>query len=554
MDTKIKRKFILFLVDFIAWKILKFVYRSIKFQIVNLEVVTKNPRYILSFFHRHLLIPLWVLKNRKIKVIISEHFDGEIIARIVLKSGNLTVRGSSTRGYIKVIKEILKIINEYNIAITPDGPSGPIYHIYDGLIYLAQKSGLPIIGVAGNFEDKIIINNWDNFIIPIPYTNSYVELSEPIYYNNNLSFEENKKNISKILLELAEKTSLYFPIKRKIEIWQTLRKKYYQLFLFFSILYLSFIKIKNILYDLKILKKIKFKNLKIILVGNISVGGTGKSQYVEHYIKENLQNQQVIILSSGYKSKYKDFEIVKFDDVKKYGDEPLMLKKNLPDVIVIVAKNRLRMLKILNENFKNYYVILDDAFHYQRINADKNILIIDISKDIIKEKILPVGILREPLKSIKRADKIVLNKINYVSEEKINNIITKLYKINNRAEYERIIYKIDKIYNSKNEEKKIEDLQNKKICLFCGIGNPEFFYEFVKEECKININKKLFFDDHTNYNIDEIAHLKLAAKENELMITTEKDFIKIKTNKFAEEFMEKIIIIKAKMKTERIER
>lgn len=543
-----KKKIVIILVKMFGGIIIRFLFSTIKFEIHNQNSVEKQDKFILSFFHRYLLIPLWILKNKNIYVLISEHFDGEIISQLVKKFGNFTIRGSSTRGFVKVIKNFKKILEKNSVAITPDGPNGPAYSVHNGIIYLAEKTKLPIICIAGNFKHKIVFNSWDNFILPLPWTKGYVEFSEPIFYDETKNFEENKKEISETFVKFSDKISRKYNIFQTEKIWEYLKIRYRFILSIFSFFYSLIIKFKNFLYDSNIFKTAEFSNIKIISFGNITLGGTGKTQLLEHYIKTFFNNENVIILSSGYKSKYEKFLVVEESCSSKLcGDEPLMLKKNLPFVKVIVSKNRLHTLKILNNQNKKYTVFIDDGFHYRNINyknnKNKNILIIDVNKNIFKEKMFPAGCLREPISSIKRANCIILNKLNFAAELELNNLIIRLKSINEEAEYLKSYYKIEKIYNIKNNELELKEFNNFKISAFCGIGNPEFFFNILKDE-KIILQDTMAFNDHTYYNLDEMAYLKFLYENNDWLLTTEKDSVKLAASEFLHS---KLYVVKIKI-------
>lgn len=534
MIKRFFRKILLLLSGFVGWNIINLLFKTIKFDIRNQKIIDSTPHFILAFFHRHILIPLWILRNRNISVLISEHFDGEIIARIAEKSGNPPARGSSTRGFIKGLRSLIAISKKGNIGVTPDGPKGPVYSVQDGLIFLAKKTGCPIIGTAGNFKNKFIFRSWDNFIVPLPFTEGHVEFSKSLYYDSKLSFEENKKIIRQELINLADRTSTKFKIFSFESFWKKLLLKHKTVFKPLSFLYLLIIKIKNLLFDLNIFQSSSYPNLEIISFGNITVGGTGKTQLIEHYARTYLKGKNLIILSSGYKSKFKDILVVNKNMLPaKCGDEPLMLKRNIPQAMVIVSRNRIKTLNLLNKKFKDYTVLLDDAFHYRNIdyhnNNNQNITLIDVTENIFDEEVFPAGKLREPVNSLNRATTIILNKANFIKEEELNILINKLKKINPDAKYVKSFYKIEKIYNITEIKNCLRDFENLKLGAFCGIGNPDFFFKLLNEN-KIRLNQTLTFNDHTFYNVDELAHLKFLMKENDYLLTTEKDAVKL--NKF----------------------
>jgi lysophospholipid acyltransferase (LPLAT)-like uncharacterized protein len=141
-----------------------------------------------------------LLKDAKMSLMISDHFDGEMIAKSVSYFGFDTIRGSSTRGGIKALKESFKKINSgFSIAITPDGPRGPRHSIADGVVDIAQKKDLKIIAFNYTASSKWQLNSWDKFIIPKPFSTIDLYASEP-FSIKGLNKEEAKEMIKERLM------------------------------------------------------------------------------------------------------------------------------------------------------------------------------------------------------------------------------------------------------------------------------------------------------------------------------------------------------------------
>ena len=140
-----------------------------------------------------------IMKDVKMSLMISDHFDGEMIAKSVSYFGFDTIRGSSTRGGIKALKESFKKIDlGHSIAITPDGPKGPRHSIADGIISIAQKKELQIVAFSYIASSKWIMNSWDKFIIPKPFSTIDFYASEP-FSLEGLGKEEAKEEIKRRL-------------------------------------------------------------------------------------------------------------------------------------------------------------------------------------------------------------------------------------------------------------------------------------------------------------------------------------------------------------------
>lgn len=258
-------------------------------------------------------------------------------------------------------------------------------------------------------------------------------------------------------------------------------------------------------------------NCKVISVGNITLGGTGKTSLVELIAKCLRQKgRKVAILSRGYKRKVTSYETM--------GDEPYMLQKRLIDVPVLADANRIRAAKTAICDYGADTVILDDGFQQWRIKKDLEILTIDSTKPFGNRHMIPRGILRQPLSSLKRADIFVLTKTNLIADTQ--DIKSFLNQINPSALIAESIhqpigfYKIDK----PNELLNTDIFQGKSVTLFSGIGDPDSFESLIRN-LGIEIGLSLRFADHHNYSQKDLDNIvsRSKTKQTEAIITTEKD-------------------------------
>jgi hypothetical protein len=138
---------------------------------------------IYAFWHGRLLLLSYLHRREGIRVLISNHQDGEYIARVIERLGFGTVRGSSTRGGAKAMKEMLGACgNGAELAITPDGPRGPGERCQTGVAYLAMRSGLPVVPIGVSHRPSIVLRSWDRFMIPLPFARCAVVYGEPVLY------------------------------------------------------------------------------------------------------------------------------------------------------------------------------------------------------------------------------------------------------------------------------------------------------------------------------------------------------------------------------------
>jgi lysophospholipid acyltransferase (LPLAT)-like uncharacterized protein len=162
------------------------------------------------FWHQRMLVFAALYRNSDVRVLISQHGDGDMIARVVERLGFRPVRGSSTRGGIRATLEMLRQNTEgVTIAITPDGPRGPRHAFQEGAIYIASRTGMPIYLVAVSCKRHVQLPTWDGFILPCPFTATVVRIAEPFEVPRNADragIEVARQEAERRLRELTETT------------------------------------------------------------------------------------------------------------------------------------------------------------------------------------------------------------------------------------------------------------------------------------------------------------------------------------------------------------
>jgi tetraacyldisaccharide 4'-kinase len=286
------------------------------------------------------------------------------------------------------------------------------------------------------------------------------------------------------------------------------------LFLPLSAVYYVFWKLNNFIYNVfPVSNKL---SCKVISIGNITVGGTGKTPFLLfllEYLKE--KNERIVVLTRGYKSK----AIGEVDNSMKFSDEAMLIKSKNPDVMVIAGKERYG-------NFKTYtagnpapeLVILDDGFQHRKITRDVDVVMVDGNLLFGNGFLFPAGPLREPVNSIrKRADVIVTKDADGAVLMLIKNLFPDISVFN---------FVVTDMKVKKNSGEQIDAglLKNMDITAFCGIGNPMSF-KTTLERFSIPVSKFLVFEDHINYKEGDIE--KIALCKSEYYITTEKDAVKL---------------------------
>jgi lysophospholipid acyltransferase (LPLAT)-like uncharacterized protein len=138
---------------------------------VNPEVARRlGKRYIYAFFHEVMLFPAHYWAWPEMHILISDHRDGELITQVIKRLGFGVVRGSTTRGGTRALREMTLRIDSGNLCVTPDGPRGPRRHVHQGLAYLASRTGLPIVGAGMAFKNPRRARSWDQFCVPRPFS------------------------------------------------------------------------------------------------------------------------------------------------------------------------------------------------------------------------------------------------------------------------------------------------------------------------------------------------------------------------------------------------
>nr|WP_317162498.1 tetraacyldisaccharide 4'-kinase [Flavobacterium haoranii] len=246
----------------------------------------------------------------------------------------------------------------------------------------------------------------------------------------------------------------------------------------FGIFYWIITYLRNVFYDIGIFKSYKIP-VKSIVVGNLSVGGTGKTPHIEYLIRL-LQNKKIATLSRGYGRKTKGF-ILANEQVKptEIGDEPFQFFTKFKNISVAVDGNRTNGVQQLMQLVQPEIILLDDAYQHRKVTAGFTVLLTDYSNLFSEDYILPFGDLREPSFGKKRANVIIVTKCPHdISEIAQQNIIKKL-KVSVPVFFSHIVYD-EQIYNG--ESAVTISAVNEPKLIVAGIAKPKSFVDFLKKK------------------------------------------------------------------------
>ena len=312
-------------------------------------------------------------------------------------------------------------------------------------------------------------------------------------------------------------------------IFDFLLRSFRILLLPFALVYGLIIWVRNKLYDINIFKSSDF-GLPLISVGNLSVGGTGKSPMVEYIVELLINKYKIATLSRGYKRKTKGYSLAKTNSTAlDIGDEPMQFHLKFPSLTVAVGEQRVEAIpQLLHDKPETECIILDDAFQHRAIKSGLDILLSEHDNLFVNDFYLPTGDLRDLKSSYLRAEIIVVTKckpdLSDLARNKIINLIkpqTGQKIFFTAIEYGRCYHLINKNtveINSKTE-----------VLLLTGIANPKPLKKLVEEQSKTY--SLVQFRDHHIFTIDDLRDIRerfeaIEAKEK-IILTTEKDAVRL---------------------------
>ena len=309
----------------------------------------------------------------------------------------------------------------------------------------------------------------------------------------------------------------------------------------FALLYWLIIVLRNKLYDWQLLSSRSFK-VPTVSVGNINVGGTGKSPTVEYLIRLLKDDFKLSTLSRGYGRKTSGFiEASALSSPEEIGDEPTQFKQKFNEVNVVVDENRSRALEKLENDYD--VVILDDAFQHRKVKVGLQILLFDYNKVFNKDWMLPFGNLREPISGLNRANIILITKTPKIfSPMERRRVESHLPNVMNKPiVFSYLKYGDFEPLHQSFESRSLEHCDKKtQVVLVTGIADATLLINYL-EFHKLKIAKHFNYPDHYNYQVNDMDKWSeefAALLGNKIIITTEKDAMRLLHPKFENKLKE----------------
>lgn len=259
-------------------------------------------------------------------------------------------------------------------------------------------------------------------------------------------------------------------------------------------------------------------SVPVVSVGNLTVGGTGKTPMVEYLAKYFRQHElRVAIISRGYGA-----------EDGAVNDEALELEQKLPDVPHLQNPNRADAAQIAIEELETQIILLDDAFQHRQIARDLDIVLLDALEPFGYEHLLPRGTLREPIAGLARADVVVLTRSEMLSATDRNDIHQRVLRYAPDVIWAEATHAPQALLASTGQQAPISTLQRQRVAAFCGIGNPAGFRHTI-EACGYLLTDMREFPDHHLYSADDVNSLTTWADEQDItaVLCTCKDLVKL---------------------------
>jgi tetraacyldisaccharide 4'-kinase len=326
----------------------------------------------------------------------------------------------------------------------------------------------------------------------------------------------------------------------------------------FSFFYWIGVTVRNRLFDLRMLRSTGF-DIPVISVGNITVGGTGKTPHVEMLVSLLKSDYRIAVLSRGYKRKSAGFIMAsRHSPVSDIGDEPMQIKNKFPDISVAVDGDRVHgVTRLIKSKHHPEVIILDDAFQHRYIRPGLSIVLVDYNRPVFHDFLLPAGNLREPWKNIRRSDLVIVTKCpENLFPQEITWFTQKLaLPPGQELFFTTYSYGTPEAVFPVKKRKEVPSFKQIRkshagVLLVSGIANPQPLLQFLQKILKVQ--ETMFFADHhefTNFDIHSISmRFHSIPADEKYILVTEKDAVKIRELDMDEQLKKVFLFIPVEVK------
>jgi tetraacyldisaccharide 4'-kinase len=302
----------------------------------------------------------------------------------------------------------------------------------------------------------------------------------------------------------------------------------------FSLLYGLGVSVRDFLYRQKLLQSVKF-DLPVISVGNLTVGGAGKTPHIEHLIRLLQPYLNVATLSRGYRRKTTGYQNVQYwSKADQVGDEPLMFKRKYPEVFAAVNENRaLGIPELLQHAPETQVVLLDDAFQHRGVTPGLNVLLTEFRRPFTRDWLLPSGRLREWRSAYRRADVIIVSKCPQdLHDDDRAKLLAEIKPFPSQQVFFSS-YRYLQPYYALNATYKVDLQQDMSVLLVCAIANSDYLRDHL--ETQVGTVRVREFEDHHYFTEDDLNDIEKAFMDlpggKKIILTTEKDAMRLELHR-----------------------
>ncbi len=296
-----------------------------------------------------------------------------------------------------------------------------------------------------------------------------------------------------------------------------------------SLPYGGAVRARSLFYSVGLLKTRRLP-CPVISIGNITVGGTGKTPLAMALAKGLMEKGiSVAILSRGYKGKKVSGSVVSdgktiFLSPKESGDEPFLMAKTCQGIPVLVGRDRFTNGSVALQQFGVRGLLLDDGYQHLSLHRNINILLVDAHIGFGDHSLLPRGVLREPLSHLRRTDFFLLTKVE--NPETIQPLERKIHEIHPASKVFHSHYEPVSLVSPDGSEEELESLKGRKILVLSGVANPPYFSSMLRR-CGAEVVGEAIFPDHHSYTPEDLSSVEEKSKKADCVVTTEKDMVKL---------------------------